>query len=124
MISEVVAPFFWQKSRRFRLGAGNGSNLAALYCHSQQQQEQRRRRGEAVVVRASEVAVKEESGTPSLGLEVVETLVANSRVLNPLSFLCFFSVTFFALVLNLKSWSLFDSVVEPVYNGDGSFWFG
>jgi hypothetical protein len=33
------------------------------------------------VVRASEVAVKEESGTPSLGLEVVETLEPNSRVL-------------------------------------------
>lgn len=69
-----------QKSRRLRVGAGNGSNLAALYSHPQHQ-EQRRRRREAVVVRASEVAVKEESGTPSLGLEVVETLEPNSRVL-------------------------------------------
>jgi hypothetical protein len=69
-----------QKPRRLRVGAGNGSNLAAVYSHPQYQ-EPRRRRGEAVVVRASEVAVKEESGTPSLGLEVVETLEPNSRVL-------------------------------------------
>lgn len=33
-----------------------------------------------MVVRASEVAVKEESGTPSLGLEVVETLEPICRV--------------------------------------------
>jgi len=57
--------------------AGNGAtNLAALYC----QPEPRRRRGDALVVRASEVAVKEESGSPSLGLEVKETLLDNSRV--------------------------------------------
>ncbi|KAG0562657.1 hypothetical protein KC19_9G162700 [Ceratodon purpureus] len=68
-----------KKSRRLRVGAVNGSNLAALYSHSQYR-EQRSRRGEAMVVRASEVAVKEESGTPSLGLEVVETLEPNSRV--------------------------------------------
>lgn len=67
-----------QKSRRFQQGAGNGFNLVAVFKYPQQ--DHRRRRGEAVVVRAGEVAVKEESGTPSLGLEVVETNLANSRV--------------------------------------------
>jgi len=51
--------------------------LGALYAHPQQQVA---RRNKAVVVRASEVAVKEESGSPSLGLEVVETIEPNSRV--------------------------------------------
>ena len=82
------------------MGAVNGSNLAALYSHSQYR-EQRSRRGEAMVVRASEVAVKEESGTPSLGLEVVETLEPNSRVLpvshchNILTPIFIFLVSFF-----------------------------
>ncbi|XP_024388971.1 trigger factor-like protein TIG, Chloroplastic isoform X2 [Physcomitrium patens] len=67
-----------KKSRRFQQGAGNGFNLVAVFKYPQQ--DHRRRRGEAVVVRAGEVAVKEESGTPSLGLEVVETNLANSRV--------------------------------------------
>lgn len=76
-----------QRWRRSQFGAGNGFNLGALYAHPQQQVA---RRNKAVVVRASEVAVKEESGSPSLGLEVVETIEPNSRVNtnpSPFSFL-------------------------------------
>lgn len=68
---------FVQRWRRSQFSTGNGFNLGALYAHPQQQVA---RRNKAVVVRASEVAVKEESGSPSLGLEVVETLEPNSRV--------------------------------------------
>lgn len=68
---------FVQRWRRSQFGTGNGFNLGALYAHPQQQVA---RREKAVVVRASEVAVKEESGSPSLGLEVVETIEPNSRV--------------------------------------------
>lgn len=70
----VVWQICVQKSSRLRVGAGN----FGLHSHSQQREQQRRR---GVVVRASEVAVKEESGTPSLGLEVVETLEPICRVI-------------------------------------------
>ena len=80
----------YAQSRRPRVGAGNGSNLAVLYSHPQRQEQ--RRRGDAVVVRASELAVKEESGTPSLGLEVVETVEPNSRVFPSLTVILSFNI--------------------------------
>lgn len=84
-----------QRWRRSQFGAGNGFNLGALYAHPQQQVA---RRNKAVVVRASEVAVKEESGSPSLGLEVVETIEPNSRVnTNPSPFF------FFVLQMDLQA---------------------
>lgn len=66
-----------KESRNFRLGARNACNLSASCSHLQQQQ-QRRSRGEAMVARASEVAV--ETGTLSLGLDVKETGLDHSRV--------------------------------------------
>jgi hypothetical protein len=84
-----------QRWSRSQFGTGNGFNLGALYAHPQQQVA---RRNKAVVVRASEVAVKEESGSPSLGLEVVETIEPNSRVnTNPSPFF------FFVLQMNLQA---------------------
>lgn len=75
--ASYICNAFVQRWRRSQFGTGNGFNLGALYAHSQQQVA---RRNKDIVVRASEVAVKEESGSPSLGLEVVETIEPNSRV--------------------------------------------